>query len=81
MRLELHVNTEGSAFGLEDEDELQAQHELARILRETADAIERDGYELDQARRIKDVNGNRCGWWVFASPWPIGGQRDNEVHA
>lgn len=67
IRLELHVDTTGDAFGLEDQDELQAQHELARILRETADKIERDGYELEGVRRLKDTNGNRVGFWVMTT--------------
>jgi len=67
IRLELHVDTTGDAFGLEDQDEVQAQHELARILRETADKIERDGYELEGVRRLKDVNGNRVGFWVMTT--------------
>lgn len=72
IRLELHINTDGDAFGLEDEDESQAQAELARILRDAADKIERDGYEMDGVRRIRDGNGNRCGYWtVTCDPLPL----------
>lgn len=71
MRLELHIDTEGDAFGLEDEDEFRAQHEQARILRTVADEIQDYGYELGGVRTILDVNGNTCGWWRFTDRRPV----------
>lgn len=65
MRLELHIDTDSDAFGGEDEDEFIAQQELGRMLCEIGHAIKVDGYELDGVRRIRDVNGNRCGYWIF----------------
>lgn len=65
MRLELHVDTDGDAFGGEDEDEFCAQQELGRILHEVSVAVANDGYELNEVRPLYDANGNRCGDWTF----------------
>lgn len=68
MRLELHVSMDGASFA---DDEMDCSRELARILRKAADGIEIDGYELNGVRRIKDVSGNRCGYWVVTdAPLP-----------
>ncbi len=71
IRFELHVDTSSAAFGAEDEDEYQAQGELARILRNAARVVEQDGYELEAPNRLYDSNGNRVGYWrVTAEPLP-----------
>jgi len=56
----LHISTEGAAFA----DAPAA--EIARILREAAQSIEEDGHE--RVGRLKDINGNRVGFWSHPRP-------------
>jgi hypothetical protein len=65
VRLELHIDTESSAFDGGDEDEFPAQQELGRILGKAAHEIALHGYNLNEPNRLRDVNGNRCGYWIF----------------
>lgn len=76
MRLELHLSLDGAAFGATFGGEVRARHEANRILTQVGADIERDGYELDTPRRIKDINGNRCGYWLITDKDPGCGDPD-----
>jgi hypothetical protein len=77
VRFELHLSTNGAAFGTEDMDESMAQAEVARILRAAADDIEKadaggytgpvifGGSALNTPVRLRDINGNRVGYWLY----------------
>lgn len=56
MIFRLHIHADSAAF----EEEGVPVHELARILRETADRIEAEGVPTSYAN-LRDVNGNTCG--------------------
>lgn len=56
---ELVVNTDNAAF----EDNRQA--EIARILRELAKLMEVDAVLYNVTGDIRDVNGNKVGYWTY----------------
>ena len=59
---QLHIETGNASF---DDDNRQA--ELARILREVADTLER-GFSIGSASgRVYDVNGNSAGSWELGA--------------
>jgi hypothetical protein len=70
----LEINTENSAFYIEcghpdtGEEALRAGPELARILRDLADRLERDGCTDSCQMILRDINGNACGLAAFDAP-------------
>ena len=59
MTFTLTINTDSAAF----EDNVGAA-EIARVLREAANKIERN-FELNGV--VRDVNGNKCGGFTTAA--------------
>lgn len=53
-------NTNNDAFDAEDGD-----REIARILRKIADDLEAGQATYDVPQRIRDINGNRVGYWAW----------------
>lgn len=60
MKMTVKVKMSNSAFG---DDDFEAAQELARILREAADKLERNGLEHVI---LRDVNGNKVGEVSFS---------------
>ena len=59
MKVHIEVRCDNDAFGESDDDK---GHELARILRDLADRVER--YGPNGPERIRDANGNQVGSMV-----------------
>lgn len=72
MTFTLRFDTDSAAFG-EHDDERRA--EIARVLRETADRVERLGEHIDSFRTVTDRNGNDIGRFALkpagsGTGWP-----------
>ena len=57
-KFELVLDTGNAAF-----DGYEGELEVARILRAAADALESEAWNVDGPNRIRDINGNRVGFW------------------
>jgi hypothetical protein len=60
----LEIECDNDAFG---GDNFEVGAELARILRATAQRIERESLYPNSAQWLRDVNGNRVGTYKFES--------------
>lgn len=67
MKFTIQMTTDNEAFA-----DGNMAHETARILREIARRIERDGVDEEQGgtfATIHDANGNDVGRWAFKPDW------------
>lgn len=64
MRFTLEIESDGAALSEEGRG-----HELARILHAVADRVA-ESAEAGEADSgiLRDVNGNRVGWWELEEP-------------
>ena len=59
-KFEVVFSTDNAAFvAFPDE-------EISRILREIADRIEVQGMGANEPVRVRDINGNRVGFWNYS---------------
>ncbi len=60
MKFEMAFEVNNAAF-----DDIGKSYEIARILRELANGLDEDAYDLtyDKYRNVKDINGNVIGTW------------------
>jgi UDP-N-acetylglucosamine pyrophosphorylase len=59
MILEFGISCENDAFS-----DGNGRHEMARLMRQTADRIEAG----EEGGTLVEVNGNRCGSWYIEEP-------------
>jgi hypothetical protein len=59
----LEISTDSAAF----DDGFDGQHEIVRILRDLAAALEHGAYDSDTTKPLLEVNGNRAGSWTWTS--------------
>lgn len=60
MKLQIEMRLAGSAFALDEGDNLRNGNEIARILRNLSEYFDGDIVEIAEYP-LMDINGNKCG--------------------
>lgn len=60
MKLQIEMRLAGSAFAIDEDDNLRDGSEIARILRNLSEYFDGDVVNVSEYS-LMDINGNKCG--------------------